>query len=121
MPEAYDTITPFAYRGDKVQLGLARSGWAAFLVSAVWFGSVVACGMTAGMTGWVTGPSAAPLGREASPVSSAASTMRRNGAGQLAGDILDEVTAAAERGIQRIRATHWLAFSFLRHCGLSLW
>jgi hypothetical protein len=39
----------------------------------------------------------------------------------LAGDTLDEVTAAAERGIQRIRSTHWLAFSFLRHCGLPLW
>jgi transposase len=39
----------------------------------------------------------------------------------LAGDTLDEVTAAAERGIQRIRSSHWLAFSFLRHCGLSLW
>ncbi len=32
-----------------------------------------------------------------------------------------EVTAAAERGVQRIRATHWLGYSFLRHCGLSLW
>jgi putative transposase len=39
----------------------------------------------------------------------------------LAADTLEEVTAAAERGIQRIRATHWLAYSFLRHCGLSLW
>jgi hypothetical protein len=39
----------------------------------------------------------------------------------LAGDTLEEVIAAAERGIQRIRATHHLAFSFLRHCGLSLW
>jgi transposase len=39
----------------------------------------------------------------------------------LAGDTLEEVTAAAERGIQRIRQTHHLAFSFLRHCGLSLW
>ncbi len=39
----------------------------------------------------------------------------------LAADTLDEVVAAAERGIQRIRATHWLAYSFLRHCGLSLW
>ena len=39
----------------------------------------------------------------------------------LAGDTLQEVTAAAERGIQRIRATHWLPYSFLRHCGLSLW
>ena len=39
----------------------------------------------------------------------------------LAGDTLAEVTAAAERGIQRIRGTPHLAFSFLRHCGLSLW
>jgi transposase len=39
----------------------------------------------------------------------------------LAADTLAEVTAAAERGIQRIRRTHWLAYSFLRHCGLSLW
>jgi len=39
----------------------------------------------------------------------------------LAGEGLAEVTAAAERGIQRIRGTPHLAFSFLRHCGLSLW
>jgi hypothetical protein len=39
----------------------------------------------------------------------------------LAGDTLDDVITAAERGIQRIRDTHHLAFSFLRYCGLSLW
>jgi len=39
----------------------------------------------------------------------------------LAGGTLDEVVAAAECGIQRIRATHHLAFSFLRCCGLSPW
>jgi putative transposase len=39
----------------------------------------------------------------------------------LPGDTLEEVIAAAERGIARIRATHHLAFSFLRYCGLSLW
>jgi hypothetical protein len=39
----------------------------------------------------------------------------------LAADTLEEVTAAAERGIQRICSSHWLAFSFLRQCGLSLW
>ena len=39
----------------------------------------------------------------------------------LAGDTLAEVIAAAERGIQRIGHTHHLAYSFLRHCGLSLW
>jgi transposase len=39
----------------------------------------------------------------------------------LAGERLDDIVAAAERGIQRIRATHGLAYSFLRYCGLSLW
>jgi transposase len=39
----------------------------------------------------------------------------------LAGDTLEEVIAAAERGIHRIRRTHHLPFSFLRYCGLSLW
>ena len=39
----------------------------------------------------------------------------------LAGDTLDDVIVAAERGIQRVRRTHWLPYSFLRHCGLSLW
>ena len=39
----------------------------------------------------------------------------------LAGDTLNDVIAAAERGIQQIRRTPHLAYSFLRHCGLSLW
>ena len=39
----------------------------------------------------------------------------------LAAGALDDIVAAAERGIQRIRVTHGLAYSFLRHCGLSLW
>jgi hypothetical protein len=39
----------------------------------------------------------------------------------LAGDTLNDVITAAERGIQPIRDTHHLAYSFLRHCGLSLW
>jgi len=39
----------------------------------------------------------------------------------LAGDTLQEVIAAAEYGIQRIGDTQHLAYSFLRHSGLSLW
>jgi hypothetical protein len=39
----------------------------------------------------------------------------------LAADPLEDLTAAAERDIQRIRRTHWLAYSFLRHHDLSLW
>jgi putative transposase len=39
----------------------------------------------------------------------------------LASETIDEVIATADRGIQRIRQAHHLAFSFLRYCGLSLW
>ncbi len=52
---------------------------------------------------------------------SGAAAQRSAGLANLAGDTLDDVTAAAERGVQRIRATPHLAYSFLRHCGLSLW
>jgi len=38
----------------------------------------------------------------------------------LAGDILEEITAAAEGGSQRIPRTYSLTFSFLHHGGLSL-
>jgi hypothetical protein len=39
----------------------------------------------------------------------------------LTGDTLIDVIKAAERGVQRVRDIHHLAYSFLRHCGLSLW
>jgi transposase len=37
-----------------------------------------------------------------------------------AGETLEDVIAAAERGVQRIRDTYHLAYAFLRRCGLSL-
>jgi transposase len=58
---------------------------------------------------------------ELNPVEALWSSLKGVELANLAGDTLEEVIAAAERGIQRIRATHHLAFSFLRHCGLSLW
>jgi transposase len=58
---------------------------------------------------------------ELNPVEPLWSSLKGVELANLAGDTLEEVIAAAERGIQRIRATHHLAFSFLRHCGLSLW
>jgi hypothetical protein len=39
----------------------------------------------------------------------------------LPGDTLDQVIAAADRGVHRVRGTPHLPYSFLRHCGLSLW
>ena len=58
---------------------------------------------------------------ELNPVEGLWSSLKGVELANLAGDALDEVIAAAERGIQRIRQTHHLAYSFLRHCGLSLW
>ena len=58
---------------------------------------------------------------ELNPVEALWSSLKGVELANLAADTLKEVTAAAERGIQRIRATHHLAYSFLRHCGLSLW
>jgi transposase len=58
---------------------------------------------------------------ELNPVEGLWSNLKGVELANLAADTLAEVTAAAERGIHRIRATRWLAYSFLRHCGLSLW
>jgi transposase len=55
------------------------------------------------------------------PVEALWASLRGVELANLAGDTLDDVVAAVERGIHRIRSTHHLAFSFLRHCGLSLW
>jgi hypothetical protein len=58
---------------------------------------------------------------ELNPVEALWSSLKGVELANLAGDTLNDVITAAERGIQRIRATHHLAYSFLRHCGLSLW
>lgn len=58
---------------------------------------------------------------ELNPVEALWSNLKAVELAKMAGDTLQEVTAAAERGVQRIRHTHHLAYSFLRHCGLSLW
>jgi hypothetical protein len=39
----------------------------------------------------------------------------------LAGDTLEEVIGAAQRGIDRVRRTPHLPYSFLGHSGLDLW
>ncbi len=58
---------------------------------------------------------------ELHPVQGAVGQPQGRGTGQPGRRRPRYIVAAAERGIQRIRATHGLAYSFLRHCGLSLW
>jgi transposase len=58
---------------------------------------------------------------ELNPVEPLWASLKGTELANLAGDTLEEIIVAAERGIQRIRATPHLPFSFLRYCGLSLW
>jgi hypothetical protein len=67
------------------------------------------------------GGAAARLCPELNPVEPLWASLKGTELANLAGDTLEEVIVAAERGIQRIRATPHLPFSFLRYCGLSLW
>jgi DDE superfamily endonuclease len=58
---------------------------------------------------------------ELNPVEALWSNLKGVELANLAGDTLQEVTAAAERCVQWVRGTNHLPYSFLRHCGLSLW
>jgi transposase len=58
---------------------------------------------------------------ELNPVEALWASLKGVELANLAGDTLEEVTAAAERGVQRIRGSYHLAYAFLRRCGLSLW
>jgi hypothetical protein len=58
---------------------------------------------------------------ELNPVEALWSSLKGVELANLAGDTLNDVITAAERGIQRIHDIHHLAYSFLRHCGLALW
>ena len=58
---------------------------------------------------------------ELNPVEALWSSLKGVELANLAGETLDDVIVAAERGIQRIRGSHHLSYSFLRHCKLSLW
>ena len=67
------------------------------------------------------GGAAGRLPPELNPVEPLWASLNGTELANLAGDTLNDVITAAERGIQRIRDIHHLAYSFLRHCGLALW
>ena len=74
-----------------------------------------------GGSGLAGGGAAGRLPSELNPVEPLWASLNGTELANLAGDTLEEIIAAAERGIQRIRATPHLPFSFLRHRGLSRW
>jgi transposase len=70
---------------------------------------------------WLVVESLPGYAPELNPVEPLWASLKGTELANLAGDTLEEIIVAAERGIQRIRATPHLPFSFLRYCGLSLW
>ena len=105
---------------------ISRSRWAGVLLVALcgmgWPPTAASCcvpGLGGSGPGWWW--SRWPATPELNPVEPLWASLKGTGLANLAGDTLEEIIAAVERGIQRIRATLHLPFSFLRRCGLSLW
>jgi transposase len=119
-PDAYDTQTLIGALGE---LRRALGGQKATLL---WDGlpahrSLAMAAWLRGQRSWLVVEPLPGYAPELNPVEALWSNLKGVELTNLAADTLQEVTAAAERGIQRIRSTHHLPYSFLRRCGLSLW
>jgi putative transposase len=118
--DAYDTDTLIGALGElRAFLGGQKA-------TLVWDGlpahrSLAMRAWLRGQRSWLVVEPLPGYAPELNPVEGLWSSLKGVELANRAADTLAEVIAAAERGIQRIRATHWLAYSFLRHCGLSLW
>jgi transposase len=62
-----------------------------------------------------------PYAPDLNPVETLWTNLKGQELANLATDSLDEVMAAAHRGIQRIRAAWWLPYGFARRCGIWFW
>jgi len=119
-PDAYDTDTLIGALGER------RGALGAQKATLLWDG--LPAHRSRAMHAWLRRqrswlvverlPAYAP---DLNPVEALWANLKGVELANLAGDTLEEVTAAAERGVQRVRGTPHLPFSFLRYCGLSLW
>jgi transposase len=119
-PGAYDTDTLI---GALDQLRRALGGHKATLL---WDGlpahrSLAMAAWLRRQRSWLVVERLPGYAPELNPVEALWANLKGVELANLAADTLGEVTAAAERGIQRIADSRWLAYSFLRRCGLSLW
>ena len=119
-PDAYDTDSLIGALGELRQfLGGQKA-------TLVWDGlpahrSLAMAAWLRRQRSWLVVEPLPGYAPDLNPVEALWSSLKVVELANLAGNSLQEVIAAAERGIQRIRDTHHLAYSFLRHCGLSLW
>ena len=126
-PDAYDT-QPDAYDTQTLigALGELRRALGGQKATLLWDGlpahrSLAMAAWLRGQRSWLVVEPLPAYAPELNPVEALWANLKGVELTNLAADTLAEVTAAAERGIQRIRSTHHLPYSFLRHCGLSLW
>jgi len=81
------------------------------------------CGRSSPASAMAGGGAAARRCPELNPTQALWGNLKGKGGelADLAGDPLEEVIGAAQRGIDRVRRTPHLPYSFLRHSGLDLW
>ena len=70
---------------------------------------------------WLVVEQLPPYAPDLNPVETLWTNLKGQELANLATDSLDEVMAAAHRGIQRIRAAWWLPYGFARRCGIWFW
>jgi transposase len=70
---------------------------------------------------WLVVEQLPPYAPDLNPVETLWTNLKGQELANLATDSLDEVMAAAHRGIQRIRAAWWLPYAFARRCGIWFW
>jgi transposase len=70
---------------------------------------------------WLVVEHLPPYAPDLNPVETLWTNLKGQELANLPTDSLDEVMAAAHRGIQRIRADWWLPYAFSRRCGIWFW
>jgi transposase len=70
---------------------------------------------------WLVVEQLPPYAPDLNPVETLWTNLKGQELANLATDSLDEVMAAAHRGIQRIRAAWWPPYAFARRCGIWFW
>jgi len=122
-------VQPGSYNTDSLigVLGELRRFLGGQKATLLWDGCrpipATRCGRSSPASAMAGGGAAARRCPELNPTQALWGNLKGKGGelADLAGDPLEEVIGAAQRGIDRVRRTPHLPYSLLRHSGLDLW
>jgi transposase len=113
LDESGISLTPVVHRTcDKVTLVWDNLSAHTSRTMRAWIGA---------QRSWLVVEQLPPYAPDLNPVETLWTNLKGQELANLATDSLDEVMAAAHRGIQRIRAAWWLPYGFARRCGIWFW